>query len=276
MNADALGGLSTVSDVPATEAAKAEFVNVTSTDDAAAGVFAPITTTTVVALAYAHDVTATVLTMAVHANPEMKLVPVTVMVLLMYADTGAMEVAIGAATMVSVDPATVAEAPEFVNVTSTDEAPAVVPAPITTTTVVALVYMHVAEMPALGGAPTLAVQALMKFVPVTVMVLPTYAEEGAMEFAEGLKIPPDAIPTDATVSASVCTVMPVALPAVAAPIVTPLRVMVKAVVAAMPTMAVVMTMELPEITDVAVMPLTDVLPAPLAAGLAAPEKNPAG
>ena len=136
--------------------------------------------------------------------------------------------------------------------------------------------MHVAEVPELGVAPTLAVQALMKFVPVTVMVLPTYAEEGAMEFAEGLKITPAATPTDATVSASVCTVMPVALSAVAAPIVTPLRVMVTAVVAAMPTTAVVMMMELLEMTDVAVMLPTDVLPAALAAGFGVVVKNPAG
>ena len=90
-----------------------------------------------------------------------------------------------------------------------------------------------------------------------------------------MKIPPDATPADATVSASVCTVMPVALPAVTAPIVTPLRVMVKAVVAAMPTTAVVMTMELEEMADVAVMLLTDVLPAALAAGLGVEAKNPA-
>ena len=91
-----------------------------------------------------------------------------------------------------------------------------------------------------------------------------------------MKIPPDATPADATVSASVCTVMPVALPAVTAPIVTPLRVMVKAVVAAMPTTAVVMTMELEEMADVAVMLLTDVLPAALAAGLGVAAKNPGG
>ena len=91
-----------------------------------------------------------------------------------------------------------------------------------------------------------------------------------------MKIPPDATPADATVSASVCTVMPVALPAVATPIVRPLRVMVKAVVAATPTTAVVMTMELPEMADVAVMLPTDVLPAALAAGLGVPAKNPAG
>ena len=92
-----------------------------------------------------------------------------------------------------------------------------------------------------------------------------------------MKIPPEAAPADATVSASVCTVMPVALPAVAvAPIIRPVSVMVKGVLAAMPTTAVVMMMELPEMADVAVMLLTDMLPAALVAGLAAPEKNPAG
>ena len=56
-------------------------------------------------------------------------------------------------------------------------------------------------------------------------------------------IMPEAMPTDATVSASVCTVMPVALPAVSAPMVRPVSVMVTAVLAAIPTTAVVMTME---------------------------------
>ena len=91
-----------------------------------------------------------------------------------------------------------------------------------------------------------------------------------------MKIPPDAAPADATVSASVCTVMPVLLPAFTAPIVRPDSVMVKAVVAAMPTTAVVMTMESREMADVAVRVLTDVLPAALAAGLGVPAKNPAG
>ena len=108
---------------------------------------------------------------------------------------------------------------------------------------------------------TLSVETMLKqMIPVTVMVL----------------IPPEATPADATVSASFCTMMPVALPAVAAPIVTPLRVMVTAVVAAMPTTAVVMTMELPDMADVAVIVLTDVLPAALAAGLGVAAKNPAG
>ena len=84
----AVGAATTVSVVPATVATLAPLVNVTSTDDAVAGVPAPITTTTVVALAYSHDaagvlVVGTLLpTTAVHAKPEMKLVPVTVMVLL--------------------------------------------------------------------------------------------------------------------------------------------------------------------------------------------------
>ena len=78
--------------VPDTAAETPEFVNVTCTDDAvpgraAEGVLDPITTTTVVPVAYAHDVASVpelgvAPTFAVHTNPEMKLVPVTVMVLL--------------------------------------------------------------------------------------------------------------------------------------------------------------------------------------------------
>ncbi len=89
-------------------------------------------------------------------------------------------------------------------------------------------------------------------------------------------IPPEAAPADAVVSASVCTVMPVRLPAVAAPIVKPLRVISKVVVAAMPITAVVMTMELPVMADVAVMVATDAVPAALAAGFGVAAKNPAG
>ena len=81
-------------------------------------------------------------------------------------------------------------------------------------------------------------------------------------------IPPDATPADATVSASVCTVMPVVLPAAAAPIVTPLRVMVTAVAAAMPTTAVVKTMAVAVgAAEVAVIAATDVAPAELGAGV---------
>jgi hypothetical protein len=89
-------------------------------------------------------------------------------------------------------------------------------------------------------------------------------------------IAPELIPADAVGSALVATVMPLEFPAVAAPMVRPDNVMVTAVVAAMPTTAVVMTMELPEMTDAAVMVLTDVLPAALAAGLGVAAKNPAG
>ena len=71
--------------------------------------------------------------------------------------------------------------------------------------------------------------------------------------------------------------MPVALSAsAAAPIVKPLRVMVKAVVAAMPATAVVMTMELPVMADVAVMVATDAVFAALAEGFGVAAKNPAG
>ena len=59
-------------------------------------------------------------------------------------------------------------------------------------------------------------------------------------------------------SVSVCTVIPVVLPAVAAPIVRPLRVMVKAVAAGMPEIAVVMTIEVaPGADAVAIMVATD-------------------
>ena len=71
---------------------------------------------------------------------------------------------------------TVATLAPFVKVRSTDDAAMLVPAAITTTTVVALAYVQdVAGVPALGIAPTLALQAKpeMKLVPVTVMVLPT-------------------------------------------------------------------------------------------------------
>ena len=89
-------------------------------------------------------------------------------------------------------------------------------------------------------------------------------------------IEPDATPADAVTSASVCTVMPVALPAFAKPIMKPLRVMVKAMFAAMPATAVVMTIEVAPGTDVvAVMDATEVEPA--GTGCAAVgEKNPEG
>ena len=89
-------------------------------------------------------------------------------------------------------------------------------------------------------------------------------------------ITPELTPADAVGSALVATVMPLEFPAVAAPMVRPDYVMVKAVVAAMPTTAVVMTIELAEMADAAVMVLTDVLPAALPAGLGVAAKNPAG
>ncbi len=75
-----------VSGVNATVAVRTGLVKVSSTDDAAMGVFEPMTTTTVVALAYEHDVAAVpepavAPTLALQAKPEMKLLPVTVMVL---------------------------------------------------------------------------------------------------------------------------------------------------------------------------------------------------
>ena len=90
---------------------------------------------------------------------------------------------------------------------------------------------------------------------------------------------PDATPADATTSLLVCTVIPVGLSArAAAPIVKPLRVMVKAVFAPMVPTAVVITMVLPVMSDVAVM-LPVAPPMVLAAlfdGLGVPAKNPVG
>ena len=82
----------------------------------------------------------------------------------------------GSAVTGSVVPATAAVLAPFVKVSSTDDATVGVPAPITTTIVVALPNVHdVAAVPVEGVAPTLALQTkpVMKFVPVTVMVLPT-------------------------------------------------------------------------------------------------------
>ena len=91
----------------------------------------------------------------------MKFAPVTVMLLPAYAAVRSMLVAVGIAKMLSGNDGTVASLAPFVNVNSTDDAVpglllAVVPVPITTTTVVALAYVHVAEVPPLGVAPTLA------------------------------------------------------------------------------------------------------------------------
>jgi len=110
----------------------------------------------------------------------------------------------------------------------------------------------------------------------------TTVVEGATEKAETVvPIPPEGAPPDAMGIGShivfVCTVMPVGLPPLRAPIVNPLRVMVKAVFAAMPATAVVMTMEVaPGAAEVAVIAATDVVPAALFAGVAPVAKNPEG
>ncbi len=86
-----------------------------------------------------------------------------------------MDVAVGEPTIASGAPATEAETPPFANVTSIDEAPVGVPAPMMTTAAVALATVQdAAAVPELGVAPTRALHAKpgMKLVPVTVMVLP--------------------------------------------------------------------------------------------------------
>ncbi len=78
-------------------------------------------------------------------------------------------------------------------------------------------------------------------------------------------------------SASVDTVMPVGLPAVAAPIVKPERVMVKAVAAGMPATLVEMTICVAVGADEnAVINATEAVPAPLFAGVAVVAKKPGG
>ena len=98
-------------------------------------------------------------------------------------------------------PETETETPPFVNVTHTDDEAAGVPAPITTVNVVAVAYVHKAATPLLGPtvAPTLADQSpVMKFVPVTVTVLPTYAAVGATEAAVGLALTASVFPVTET------------------------------------------------------------------------------
>ena len=82
----AVGLLSNKSGAPGTETETPVIINVNSTDDAPTAVFAAITTVTVVVLTTVHDMAAVPLlgvapTLAVQANPRMKLVPVTVIAL---------------------------------------------------------------------------------------------------------------------------------------------------------------------------------------------------
>ena len=77
--------------------------------------------------------------------------------------------------MVSGVPDNAATFAPFVKLNPTEEAPWVVPAPIEIVTAVALTHTgKVASALEMGVAPTLAMKvALIKFVPYTVMVLPT-------------------------------------------------------------------------------------------------------
>ena len=77
--------------------------------------------------------------------------------------------------MVSGVPDNAATVAPFVKLNSTEEAPEVVPAPIEIVTDEVLNHTgKVANTPELGVSPTLAMNVeLIKFVPNTVMVLPT-------------------------------------------------------------------------------------------------------
>jgi len=93
----------------------------------------------------------------------------------------------------------------------------------------------------------------------------------------GAPIIPESAPADAAVSELVWTVIPVALPRVATPIVNPDKVMVKAVMVGIPATAVVMTIEVAVgAAEVAVIVATEAVPAALAAGVAVVAKNPEG
>jgi hypothetical protein len=88
---------------------------------------------------------------------------------------------------------------------------------------------------------------------------------------------PVAEPDDKAMSASVDTVMPVGLPAVAAPIVRPERVMVKSVAAGMPASLVEMKICVAVGADEnAVINATEAVPAALFAGVAVVAKKPGG
>jgi hypothetical protein len=133
-------------------------------------------------------------------------------------------------------------------------------------------YDSVMLLPAASAPAAVVVNENVAVTP----VLPTTRSPLAIANETPVTYPPmtpDAAPADGTASASVCTVTPVSLPAVAAPICRPVSVMMKAVLAAIPTTAVVMTMESSKMADVAVMVLMDVLPAALAAGLKETPKN---
>jgi len=76
-------------------------------------------------------------------------------------------------------------------------------------------------------------------------------EENEKETDVAGLISPELTPAEAMGSLSVCIVMPVALPAVAAPMVRPLKVMVTGKQQAMLTAAVVMTSDVAAGTDTA-------------------------
>jgi hypothetical protein len=213
----AFGDATTRSVVPATAMVEPELMKVTSTEEAVpekseAAVPGPITTTTCVLDVTLHiEAGAPVLavgpTLAVHAKSGMKFFPVTVIVLLTYPAAGATDVAFGDATTRSVVPATAMVEPELMKVTSTEEAvpeksEAAVPGPITTTTCVLDVTLHIeAGAPVLAVGPTLAVHAKsgMKFFPVTVIVLLTYPAAGATDVAFGDATTRSVVPATAMV-----------------------------------------------------------------------------
>jgi hypothetical protein len=110
--------------------------------------------------------------------------------------------------------------------------------------------------------------------PIALLTAPDNSNELTIAF---LKMTPVAEPDEKAMSASVDTAMPVGLPAVAAPIVRPERVMVKAVAAGMPATLVEMTICVAVGADEnAVINATEAVPAPMFAGVAVVSKKPDG
>jgi len=86
---------------------------------------------------------------------------------------------------------------------------------------------------------------------------------------------PEEIPVETVLSPVVATVMPLLTPTVAAPIVMPLRVMVKGVSAAMPAVPGVITIWVDDMVQAPVMVATDASPA-ANVGVGVVAKNPEG
>ena len=176
-------------------------LNVTSTPALPIPVPVPITTTTSVADAMLHEEAAAPddgvePTFAVHVCDVMKLLPITVIELLTYPETGDSDPYVAPPTTVSSAPEVSAVAPDPppLNTTRTIAAPALVPLPTTTRNWLLITTVHddadvdptVAEHP----CPSCVIRNLA---PVNVIVLSSYAAVGAMLLTIGLSLTTSAL-----------------------------------------------------------------------------------